>query len=105
MTDEEVTRKEVQELKEQIEDLVEVAEENNKILHQMRRIGRIAFFAKALMWTIVLILPFVLIPLISPYLHLLQIPGIGGTSTSTSLFGYPSPEQLERALDTYKSGL
>lgn len=100
-----ITRKEFDELKELLEDTFDTVDENNKILRRMQHVGRVAFFAKAVMWTIVLVLPFFLLPLLSPYLRSMGIPGISTTSTSTSLFGYPSPSELQQAIQQYKSNL
>lgn len=78
-----------------LEDNLEVAEENNKLLHSLRRTQRWAFWGKLLLWIIVLGLP---VLLLGPYLHaLLPVTGEG----SHSLFGLPSADQVKALLNAY----
>ena len=85
-----VTRKEFDELR----DLVK---ENNLFLHNMRKWGRIAFWSKVVIWTLVLGVPLLLLSYFAPFLNVL--PGASGTSaTGTSLFGLPSPTELQQIL-------
>ena len=71
---------------------LELSRENNRLLRDMRRIGRIAFWSKVVIWTIVLILPLLLI---GPILDFLS-EGAGG-----SLMGLPSASMLEEAFRLY----
>ncbi len=102
---EEITRKEFNELKELVEDSLDAAEENNRILKRMQAVGRMAFIGKLIIWTVVLVLPFFLLPLLAPYLKIMQLPGTNASSTSAGLFGLPSPEQLKEAMERYKSNM
>ena len=83
------------EIQELLKRHVALGEDSNKILHDMRKWGRVAFAAKVVIWTIVLIVPLLLIPYLAPL-----IPGLNGTGSSTSLtsgslFGYPSPTEIQ----------
>lgn len=88
-------------LEELLEDNLHLAKENNRILRDMRRTGRIAFWAKVILWTVVLILP---IFLIGPFLRYIS-PLTGGVipTSTTTLFGIPSSEQVEKAVQQYKA--
>lgn len=95
MTDEErLTR-----IEQQLSDLLEVAEENNELLLQTRRAARWSLWLRVVIWAIVLALPFLLI---GPLLRAIVPGGVPGSSTTT-LFGLPSAEQLQEALDTYRN--
>ena len=91
---------------EQIRELLQrqltLAEDSNKIIHDMRTWGRVAFVAKVIIWTFVLLVPLLLIPYIAP-----TIKGMGSSGTSTgltggSLFGYPSPTEIQDILHPSK---
>ncbi len=76
---------------------IAISKENNEILKDMRRIGRIAFWAKVVLWTILIILPLLLIgPILSGFSAMLA-PG-----TASNVMGVPSPELIQQALDAYK---
>lgn len=86
-------------LEEQLDDLLELAEENNKILISMQRTARWSFWGKLLIWIIVLVLPFIVL---GPFLKAL-VPGIAG-GDGKSLFGLPSETQVKALLEAYKQG-
>lgn len=90
----------VSRLEQLLEDTLELAEENNKMLHRIERTARWSFWTKAIMWIAVLVLPFLLI---GPLLHtLLPISDTAGAGHG-SIFGIPSPEQLKgMLLEAYK---
>jgi hypothetical protein len=89
--------------REEFEHLRKLTEDNNRLLLNMRKWGRIAFWFKAAIWTVVLVAPIFLIPYIVPYIPALSnIPGISGTSSSTSLFGIPSPAAVQAFLHPAK---
>ncbi len=71
---------------------LEVARENNRILKEMRRIGRIAFWTKVAIWTVVIILPLLLI---GPILDSLS------KGAGTSVMGLPSADMIEEAYRLY----
>lgn len=71
---------------------IEVARENNRILRDMRRIGRIAFWSKVVIWTVVIIIPLLLI---GPILDSLT------KGAGASVLGLPSASTIEEALRIY----
>jgi hypothetical protein len=85
-------------LEQLLEENLELAEENNRLIREIRRTGRIAFWLKLVLWATVLILPFLLI---GPILAAL-IPAAGGASGST--FGIPTAEQFQSLLEAYQGG-
>ena len=79
-----------------LEEQLALAQDSNKIIHNMRKWGRVAFAAKVVIWTIVLVVPLLLLPYLAPF-----IPAFGGSASSTSLtssslFGYPSPAEIQQ---------
>ena len=68
---------------------LDLAKENNRILHAMRFWGRVAFIAKVIIWTLVLVVPVILYPFIVSHLPV---------ATGTPLFGLPSSVQIQKAL-------
>lgn len=97
MDDEKMTLARVEQL---LEENLELAEENNRLLRELRRAGRISFWLKLVLWAAVLILPFLLI---GPLLEAL-VPAASG-SQGSSFLGFPSPDQLQEALDIYQGQL
>ena len=79
-------------LETELKEVREIVEENNEIIRDLRRIGRIAFWGKVIIWVLVLVVPFILFStVLAPYL-----------SGSSNLFGLPSPEQIQQVLDAYE---
>jgi len=72
---------------------LDVVRENNRILKEMRRIGRIVFWAKLVIWTLVIVIPLLLI---GPILDSLT------KGAGASVMGLPSAELIEEALRTYR---
>ncbi|MDB5190254.1 MAG: hypothetical protein JWN49_580 [Parcubacteria group bacterium] len=85
-------------LEQLLEDSIELAEENNKLLRSLLRSNRIAFWAKALMWIIILILPFILL---GPLVRTL-VPA-ADTSKAGSVFGFPSPTEIQNIVNSYRA--
>jgi hypothetical protein len=85
-------------LEQLLEENLELARENNELLRDMRRMGRISFWGKLLLWGAVIILPFIFL---KPYLEAL-VPAASGDTNG--VFGFPSKDQLEKALDSYQNG-
>ncbi len=77
---------------------IAISKENNEILKDMRRIGRIAFWAKVVLWTVLIVLPLLLIGPILSGLSAMIAPG-----TASGVMGVPSPELIQQALEAYKS--
>jgi hypothetical protein len=84
-------------LEQLLEDNLELAEENNKILHSMQRTMRWSFWGKLLLWIIVLVLPFFVL---GPLVHSLLPISNGGTGSKT-LFGLPSGDEIQNLLKAY----
>jgi hypothetical protein len=70
----------------------------------MERNALIGFFAKIVLWLLVLGVPlFILGPYLKPLYALIK-EGASGTSTAPSgLFGLPSAEQLQEIVNSYKT--
>lgn len=88
------------ELKRLMEETRALAADSNRMLHAMRRAQWFGFFAKLLIWAIVLLLPLYL------YQQYLQ-PLVGALSSGTSTpasgpFGFPSQEQLQQFIGSYR---
>ena len=88
-----MTNDELEVLVRETRDLVE---ENNRIIRDMRRIGRIAFWSRIAVWLVVLVLPFYLY---SAYLA----PLLANAGNGASLLGLPSPEQMQALLEQYQA--
>jgi len=100
-----ITRKDVEKLLQKLDENFALSQENNRMLLNMRKWGRVAFWFKVAIWTVVLIAPILLLPYFAPFLS--QIPGLSGitqtsTSTSSSLFGLPSPAAVVEFLHPMK---
>jgi hypothetical protein len=78
-----------------LQENLEVAKETNVMLRDMRRLGRVWFWLRLLIWAMVIILPLLLL---KPIIETL-IPAAGNGS---SFFGFPTQEDLERAIDSYQ---
>ncbi|KND49369.1 MAG: hypothetical protein AB203_03160 [Parcubacteria bacterium C7867-008] len=87
-------------LEELLEENLKLAEDTNRILRDVRRTGRIAFWAKVILWTIVLVLPFFFI---GPVLRALEPYTNGALPAGTTLLGVPSPEQIQSAVEQFKA--
>ena len=79
-----------------LEEVQEVAEENNRILLNMQRQARWAFWGKLVLWLVVLVLPLLLL---GPIIHAILPYDTTGTNT---FFGLPSPEQIQQLMSAYK---
>ena len=86
-------------LEQEIAEVREIVEENNELLREMRRNGRIGFWVKTAIWIIVLALPFILI---GPLLNAL-VPATAGGQSGVGLFGVPSPDQIQETLNSYRA--
>jgi hypothetical protein len=80
-----------------LRETLRVAQDNNRLLRQMRFWGRVAFVAKVIIWTGVLLLPVLLYSRFAPLFNILPGSSSVHTGTTTSLFGFPSPFELTAA--------
>jgi hypothetical protein len=76
---------------------LEMARDNNRLLRQARRIGRVAFWFKVAVWIVILGLPILAYSFFAP---IIQKSGFDGLK----LFGYPSSDDIQSAIHNYKSG-
>jgi hypothetical protein len=99
-----ISPEEAGELRDLLNETLKVSKENNKILHRMRYWGRVAFWSKVLIWGLILALPLLLYSYFAPLLN--TIPGTGGTNltgSSGSVFGFPTPADVEKLLNISSS--
>lgn len=82
-----------------LEENLELAEENNKLLIDMRRAARWGLFIKIIVWAAIIILPLLLL---KPIIETLLPSAAGSDPAGLNIFGFPSQEDIERALDTYQ---
>ena len=88
------------EIKHLLEETHALARENNRILRAIRRSQWIGFIFKLIIWAIVLLLPLYL------YQHYLQ-PLFGSISsgvTPSGPFGIPTSADIQKLINSYKSG-
>ncbi len=94
-----------EEIKELLQEDLELAKENNKLLKRMHRNAMIALAAKALLWLILLGVPlFFLGPYLQPLFSFAttgQIPQNAGTE---NLFGLPTAGELKQIINAYGGG-
>ena len=83
-----------------LEETLELAEENNRLLLSIQRTGRWAFWGKLLFWVIILVLPLIFI---GPILDAI-LPVPLSEAGSGSVFGLPSAEQLQILMEAYGAG-
>ncbi len=88
----------------QLEELVEanhtLAKETNRIVRDLRRTGRIAFWFRVILWIAVLGLPILFLGPIIRYVN--AATGIS-IPTSTNLFGVPSADEIQKAVTQYRT--
>lgn len=69
-------------------------------VRRMERLGRFSFWAKVVIWALVLVLPLLflgsIIDLFSSFLQ--------GGEAAGAVMGLPSPEMIREAMELYKSG-
>jgi hypothetical protein len=93
----EVNEQTITRLEQLLEDTLEVAEENNKLLRSMRRASQWAFQGKIILWLIVLGVP---VLIFGPHVKAL-LPLSDGTSHG--IFGLPSADQLKELISAYQA--
>lgn len=84
-------------LEQLLQDTLEVAEENNELLHKIQRQARWSFWGKIIIWVLVLGLPLLFL---GPILK--SIVPYTGTAPH-SVFGLPSAEQLDAVISAYQA--
>ena len=103
MTEEQVPQA-IARLEELLEETNEIAQQNHKILKRMERNALFAFFAKVIIWLIVLGVPlFFFGPYLKP-IYSLMTEGRNATTTPTSgIFGLPSAQELQNIVNSYRA--
>ncbi len=84
----------LEELSELLERTLAVEEENNRILKRMQIMGRFSFWAKVVIWALILGVP---VFFFQPIVDFIQ----SSMGESSSLLGIPSSEQVQRAFGGY----
>ena len=74
-------------------------EETADRVRRMERLGRFSFWAKVIIWSLVLVLPFLFLGSIIDYLG-----GFVGGDAGSSIMGLPSPEMIRDAFEAYQTG-
>ena len=82
-------------LEQLLEENMEISQETNSIVRDLRRTTRWAFAIKLVLWAAVIILPFLLL---KPIIETL-VPAAGSGS---GFLGFPSQENIERAIESYQ---
>ena len=91
-----------EEMKELLEENLEVAQENNKLLKRMYRNSIIALVAKVLIWLIILGVPlFFLAPYLKPFFSFVTTGEMPEGTGTQRVFGVPSASELQQLLETY----
>lgn len=82
---------------------LELAKANNRILRRMERNALIGFVVKAIVWLIVLGVPiFFLSSYLTPLMAAFQAQNTGTTTVPSGVFGLPSADQLQKAVQQYQ---
>lgn len=91
-------------LEELLEENLELAKENNKLLKEMRRNAIIGLVARVVIWLVVLGVPiFFLSTYLGPILDALSGQA-NGQEIPVGFFGMPSQEQLNQLIEQYQAG-
>ncbi len=83
-----------------LEENLVVSKETQESLHRIERLNQFSFWAKIVLWVVVLVIPLLLI---GPFLGTIEKFLTGGADTP-SVGGLPSPNAVKDALDLYRSG-
>lgn len=74
--------------------VLRLEEENNKMLKRMQIVGRISFWAKVVLWSLILGLP---VLFFQPIVEFLRT----SVDQGRALYGIPSSTQIQDAIHTY----
>ena len=90
------------ELTKLLEETRAIAEDNNRLLREMRRNALLGLGARVLLWLVILgAIPFVLGPLIAPFTAAFTAQE-GSQGVPAGLFGLPSQDQVQQLIDQYQ---
>lgn len=91
-----------EEIKELLEQEIEITKENNKLLRQLHRNAMIGLIAKVVIWLIILGVPlFFLGPYLKPFFSLITTGQMPEGSGTESILGLPSADQLQEIITIY----
>ncbi len=77
---------------------LELARDTNKVVRSIRRANRIAFWAKLVLWSLVIVVPFLFIgPILKAFL-----PTANGAALN--IFDFPSSAEIQKVIQTYRTG-
>jgi len=77
-----------------LERVLRLEEENNKMLKRMQIVGRVSFWAKVVVWSLILGLP---VLFFKPLVEFLR----ASANQGRVLYGIPSSEQIQDAIQAY----
>lgn len=94
------------EIKKELEEIHALARDNHQMLRAIRRDQWLGFIGRIIVWAIVLALP---LYLYQQYLQPIVSKFYPTTSTSTSStsgpFGFPTSAEVQKLINSYKTGL
>jgi len=91
-------------LKKLLEENIALSKDTNRLLREMRRNAILGFFAKLVIWLIVLGVPlFFLSSYLGPVLDAFTGQAVNGQGLPSGLFGFPSEAQLEGLIEQYRA--
>ncbi len=89
-------------LKRQLEEIHALARDNHHMLRAIRRTQWYSFVAKIVFWAVIILAPFYLYhQYVGPYFDQFQQNPTGAT---LNLFGLPSSSEIQKLIDSFKSG-
>ena len=89
------------EMRRTLDEVFELTKENNRMLRALRRNQWLGFIFKIIIWAIVLLLP---LYLYQQYLQPIVSRFSPGTSTPTGFLGIPTSTDIQKLINSYKSG-
>ncbi len=90
------------ELTKLLEETRAIAEDNNRLLREMRRNALLGLGARILLWLAILgAIPFILGPLLAPFAAAFRAQE-GSQGVPAGLFGLPSQDQVQQLIDQYQ---
>ena len=90
------------EIKKLLEETHALSKDNHRMLKAIRRDQWVSFFARIIIWAVVLLLPLYLYQqYVQPFVSKI-VPA--ASSTSSGYFGLPSTTEIQKVLNSYKTG-
>jgi len=93
------------ELRRQIEEIHALAKDNHQMLRAIRRDQWLGFIGRIIVWIIVLALPLYLYQqYLQPIVSKFYSTSAATTSGTSGPFGFPSSAEVQKLLNSYKTG-